>query len=117
LDIFPVHSYPIILEKAQQLGIPAEAMSEETHEVAVAELENIQKITALKSNETEKEKITYTIDAIFEAQDLRTVYLNEKKYNLVDNRWEEGTKKADYYSYKAKATYDDKGNKQIEKVN
>jgi hypothetical protein len=114
-DAFPVHSYPIILEKAQQLGIPAEAMGEETHEIAVAELENIQKITALKSNETEKEKITYTIDAIFETQDLRTVYLSEKKYNLVDNRWEEGTKKADYYSYKA--THDDSGNKQIEKVN
>jgi hypothetical protein len=113
-DAFPVHSYPIILEKAQQLGIQAEVMNENTHDIAVNELENIQKITARKTNETEKEKKTYTIDAIFETQDWRTVYLYEKKYNLVDRKWEEGTRKADYYSYKA--TYDDKGNKQIEKV-
>jgi hypothetical protein len=113
-DAFPVHSYPIILEKAQQLGIPAEAMSEETHDIATAELENLRKITALKSDETEKEKTTYAIDAIFETQDQRTVYLSEKKYSLVDRKWEEGTRKAGYYTYKA--TYDDQGNKHIEKV-
>jgi hypothetical protein len=89
-------------------------MSEETHDIATAELENLRKITALKSDETEKEKTTYAIDAIFETQDQRTVYLSEKKYSLVDRKWEEGTRKAGYYTYKA--TYDDQGNKHIEKV-
>ena len=113
-DAFPVHSYPIILEKAQQLSIQAEAMSAETHDIAAAQLENMQKLTSLKSDETEKEKITYTIDAVFETQDWRTVYLTEKKYNMVDGKWELGPKKSDYYSYKA--ITDESGKRQFEQV-
>lgn len=113
-DAFPVHSYPIILEKAQQLSIQAEAMSAETHDIAAAQLENMQKLTSLKSDETDKEKITYTIDAVFETQDWRTVYLTEKKYNMVDGKWELGPKKSDYYSYKAST--DESGKRHFEQV-
>ncbi len=114
-DAFPVHSYPITLEKAKQLGIQAEAMDSETHDIAVAQLENMQKLTSLKSDETEKEKITYSIDAVFETQDWRTVYISEKKYNMIDGKWELGPKKSDYYSYKS--LINENGNLDFNQVN
>ena len=113
-DAFPVHSYPIILEKAQKLGIQVEAMSAETHGIAAAQLENLQKLSSLKSDETDKVKTTYMIEAVFETQDWRTVYLTEKKYNMVEGKWELGPRKSDYYSYKAKT--DEHGKREFEQV-
>ncbi len=113
-DAFPMHSYPITLDRAQQLGIQAEAMDTNTHDIAVAQLQNMQSLTAVKSEETEKTKIAYSVDAVFETQDWRTVYLSENKYNLVEGKWVFGTKKADYRSYKA--THDVHGKRHIEQV-
>ena len=85
-DMFPTHSYPINLKKAQELGIQAEQMPEELSEKTLKLLKIIKGLE--KGSEYEKEgvKIKAERPVIIESIGMRSVWYLEKRFVMGDKK-------------------------------
>lgn len=96
-DEFPTHSYPVLPEDLQQMGLKTVSMAPELNRLCT-DLLDFYRIYADGSNRVDgNKKVSWTRQSIIESTGFRTWYYSEGTYMLNDkNEWKRSASFGDY---------------------